>query len=77
MLDFEPELEARIAAQAQERRLSVPQYLHGLITRVVAEPKPEDLGWPAGYFDETYGASVADLLTRLPQGNPEAREPLQ
>ncbi len=79
LLELEPDLEARVTTQAKERGLPVPQYLHGLITQAAqvqaAEASaPELLGWPAGFFEETYGALTADPLARLPQPEEEARE---
>jgi len=37
----------------------------------------DDLGWPIGYFEETYGSFAADPLERGPQGEFETREPLE
>lgn len=37
-------------------------------------PTPEDLGWPPGYFEETYGSQRDDPLERAPQGQFEVRE---
>ena len=34
-------------------------------------------GWPAGFFEETYGSLAADPIQRLPQGELERRETLQ
>lgn len=39
-------------------------------------PTLEDLGWPPGFFEETFGSFRDDPLERLPQGDYEVREPL-
>jgi Bacterial antitoxin of ParD toxin-antitoxin type II system and RHH len=42
------------------------------------QPKtPEELGWPAGFFEQTAGCLQDDPLVRYPQGEYEAREPLE
>lgn len=38
---------------------------------------PEELGWPPGFFEETYGSFADEPLVRAPQGDYEEREPLQ
>jgi hypothetical protein len=37
---------------------------------------PEDLGWPPGYFEQTYGSFRDTTLERPEQGAIEVREPL-
>lgn len=79
LLELEPDLEACVTIQAKERGLPVPQYLHGLImqaaqVQAAGGSAPELLGWPAGFFEETYGALAADPLERLPQPEVDARE---
>jgi len=36
----------------------------------------ENLGWPAGFFEQTYGMFRDNPLERLPQGEYEIREEL-
>lgn len=45
----------------------------------VAQPdlSPEALGWPPGYFEQTYGSLSNEPLERAPQGEYEVREKLQ
>ena len=38
---------------------------------------PENLGWPSGFFERTFGALRDDPMERLPQGNYEQREALE
>ncbi len=76
LLELEPDLEAQVTAQAQQQGVSVPQYLHGLIAQAVAAPASEALGWPEGFFQETFGALAANPLARPLQGDFEAREAL-
>lgn len=42
-----------------------------------AKHSPEELGWPPGFFEETYGSLRDEPLNRLPQGDFEEREPVE
>lgn len=48
---------------------------------VVLNPTPvellDDLGWPIGFFDRTYGALADDPLERPPQLPLEQRDPIE
>lgn len=45
---------------------------------VKIKPKtPEELGWPAGFFEQTAGCLQDEPLVRYPQGEYEIREPLE
>jgi len=64
-------------------RLELPLMLKnmGLELLIVFQPiTPEapavDLGWPVGYFEQTYGSFQDDPLERPPQGEFEVREVL-
>lgn len=35
---------------------------------------PEELGWPPGFFEETYGSLRDEPLERLPQGEFDERD---
>ena len=40
---------------------------------VVVQPtemQTDELGWPLGFFEETYGSLADDPIERGPQGNP-------
>jgi len=37
-------------------------------------PTPEGLGWPPGFFEETFGVWKGEPLEQLPQGEYEERE---
>jgi hypothetical protein len=37
---------------------------------------PEELGWPPGYFENTFGSVTDEAFKRHPQGEFEKREPL-
>lgn len=81
LLNLEPTLEAQVTRHADRLGVPVPEYLHNLIAQTLAEtsrdaPAPQALGWPAGYFESTFGALADDPLARPPQGTGEAREPL-
>ena len=38
--------------------------------------KPEDLGWPPNFFEQTFGSCAEDPLVRAPPGEYEEREVL-
>jgi hypothetical protein len=66
--------------------LKVPTGLGETEVEVVVELNPvqtpppartrEELGWPPGFFEETYGSCQDDPLVRLPQGKIQPRETL-
>jgi hypothetical protein len=37
---------------------------------------PEELGWPPGFFEQTFGSITDEAFKRYPQGEYEKREPL-
>lgn len=41
-----------------------------------ATKTPEELGWPPGYFENTFGSIDDPAFKRYPQGEFEKREPL-
>jgi len=65
--------------------LSLPQRYAGQDLEVVlvvqpaaplsAQPTPEELGWPPGFFEQTYGSFRDTPLERPEQGEYEVREP--
>lgn len=73
LLNLEPSLEAQVTAQAQQQGVPLPQYLHSLIAQAASAAALEALGWPEGFFTETFGVLVADPLVRPLQGDFEAR----
>lgn len=40
------------------------------------KPTPEELGWPPGYFERTYGSITDEAFKRYPQPEPGPTEPL-
>ncbi len=63
----------------QERLALLEEVAHSLrqeiaLTPPSEKPTPEELGWPPGFFEKTYGALADDPMERLPQGNYEERE---
>ncbi|MEH2120557.1 hypothetical protein [Nostoc sp.] len=38
---------------------------------------PQELGWPAGFFEQTAGSLADDPIQRYPQGDYEIREALE
>jgi hypothetical protein len=55
----------------------VPDGDHEIVIAVstTAHP-PTDTAWPAGFFDQTYGALADDPLDRPDQGHLEDRDPI-
>ncbi|MBN1138590.1 MAG: hypothetical protein JXM73_18525 [Anaerolineae bacterium] len=62
-------------------KLEVPTSLVNTDLEVVVVMQPasvtDDLGWPVGFFERTYGAFADDPLERPDQGIFEVREPLE
>ena len=73
-------------------RVEVPTPLRGTYVEVMLvvqpvptrEPSPssaaltpEELGWPPGFFERTFGSLRNDPLERLPQGEYEEREAIE
>jgi hypothetical protein len=42
-----------------------------------ARPTSEELGWPPGFFEQTFGSITDETFVRHPQGEPETRLPLE
>ena len=63
--------------------LDLPMHLANQMVEVIVqvqetEDGPRDaLGWPLGYFEETYGILADDPIERGDQGMFEEREPLE
>jgi len=47
-----------------------------LVEQVQTPKKPEELGWPAGFFEQTAGAWSGEPLVRGEQGDYEERDEL-
>jgi hypothetical protein len=75
----------KLKAHVDERghlALDLPTYLANQTVEITLElPKadtPRDaLGWPIGYFEETYGILADDPIERGEQGIFEEREPIE
>ena len=67
--------------------LHVPTGLHGEDVDVVVVVQPagagpdkedlDELGWPPGFFERTYGCLAGSGLKRWPQGEYEERDPIE
>jgi hypothetical protein len=60
-------------------KLEVPVNVKDTDLEVVVVMQPsetlvDDLGWPAGFFEETYGSLADDPIERPPQGEYEVRD---
>ncbi len=64
----------------QQRLALLEELAHSLRQELAAEPAkiktPEELGWPPGYFEETYGSFRDEPLERGPQGEYPVRNKL-
>jgi hypothetical protein len=64
-------------------RLEMPTRFKDVDTEIVVvlQPEPDEprdaLGWPVGYFEETFGICADDPIERGNQGTFEIREPLE
>lgn len=80
MLTYQ-ELLSEIKRRPPGERLALLEELaHSLREDLAPEAdsqKPEDLGWPPGYFEQTFGILRDDPIERGPQGEYETREELQ
>ncbi len=61
--------------------VAVPAGRHRVVLVVdeqtITIKSPDDLGWPPGYFEQTYG-SLADIPLKRPEQLPyEEREPIE
>ena len=61
-----------------------PQLPAGAVAEVIvlvevppATGRPEDRGWPSGFFEQTYGSFRDQPLVREPQGDYETRDGLE
>ncbi|MBE9233188.1 hypothetical protein IQ231_16295 [Cuspidothrix issatschenkoi LEGE 03284] len=67
-----------LTPQQQEQVLNFIESLNLLSQKQDTPQKsPEELGWPAGFFEETAGCLADDPIQRYPQGEYEEREQLQ
>jgi len=48
-----------------------------VVLQPVKEVQTDELGWPIGYFEETYGICADDPIERGDQGEFEVREPIE
>lgn len=69
-------LHLQVPTSFRETDLEVLVVLHP-IPAEEADSATDDLGWPAGFFEETFGCLADDPIERLPQEDYEVREPIQ
>ena len=84
--DLDQELIEKLEALAKERGRSLQAELKQILEAAAAVPKqsliegtanaktPEELGWPPGFFERTFGCLQDDPIVRWPQGEYEERE---
>lgn len=64
-------------------QIALPAHLANQTVEVTVQVKEADdiprdaLGWPIGYFEQTYGILADDPIERGDQGQFEEREPLE
>ena len=69
-------LKLEVPVGLSEVDLEVMVIMHPL-TPAATAGKPEGLGWPPGFFEQTAGAWVGEPLVRAPQGEYEMRAELK
>jgi hypothetical protein len=76
MLTFQELVKEIKQRSLQERLALLEEVAHSLREEITPteKPTPEELGWPPGFFEQTYGMFKDDPLERLPAGNYEVRE---
>ncbi len=71
-IDSTGTLRLDLPTQLANQQVEVLVVLH----RIEDEPR-DALGWPIGYFEETYGICADDPIERGDQGEFEIREPIE
>jgi hypothetical protein len=61
---------------AGEFEVAVVVALKPTTNGIPAPRAPEELGWPPGWFEKTFGSITDEAFQRYPQGEFEEREPL-
>ena len=74
-IELSPEKENTLREQAARHGLAMNDYARALVERHLPADAERN-GWPAGFFEETFGSLTEDEARRLDQGNCEEREPL-
>ena len=63
---------------SSEDKFRLMKYLDASLKKDRAETEPLDsMGYPIGYFDETYGSMADDPLERNQPSQPDVREELE
>ncbi len=65
-------LKLEVPVAVSDREVEVIVVLQPLETEAV-----DALGWPIGYFEETYGSLADDPIERGPQGEHEVRDEIE
>jgi hypothetical protein len=77
MLTFQELLSEIKQRSANEKLALMEEIAHWLREEMtVLDKEAEALGWPPGYFEQTYGAFRDEPLERGPQGEYPVREEL-
>lgn len=70
--DSSGKLTLELSTELQNRDVDVV-----IVLRPVSEEPVDAMGYPVGYFDETYGSFADEPIERGPQGDYEVRETLE
>ncbi len=73
-------LSVKVPTPLREIEVDVMLVLQPLAAPAVltpAAPTPEELGWPPGFFEATFGSLKDDPIERGPQGEYEVREVME
>jgi hypothetical protein len=64
-------------ADADTEVMVIVQPLNPPADKAPEDRSPEALGWPPGFFEQTFGCLRDELLVREPQGEYETRDELR
>ena len=70
-------LSVEVPTPLRETNVDVMLVLQPILASPAAAPTPEELGWPPGFFEATFGLLKDDPIERGPQGEYEVREPME
>jgi plasmid stability protein len=75
---LQAELKHIVEAAVQSQTLDKPDVKEAIASQVTSTVAkiPEELGWPPGFFERTFGCLRDDPIVRWPQGEYEEREQL-
>lgn len=70
-------LSVEVPTPLRETNVDVLLVLQPTLASPAAAPTSEELGWPPGFFEATFGSLKDDPIERGPQGEYEVREAME